>query len=306
MWQPTISNRNLQKRAEILAQVRRFFSDRGVLEVETPLLAHAPVTDPYLEALTAQTNGKTLYLQTSPEYAMKRLLAAGSGDIYQICKAFRQDEQGRLHNAEFTMLEWYRIGFDDQQLMQEVSDLCQMVLQCEPVDRLSYAQAFHDTMEIDPHSVKLPKLTPLIQEHYGVIQGLKQLNKTTALQLLFSEVIEPQLGQHRPVLIYDYPLEQAALAKVDAGIAKRFELYYRGAELANGYWELTDPAVQRQRFEQDLVRRQNEGLPNVPIDEKLLAALDVGLPECAGVALGLDRFIMLALNAKHIDEVMMC
>ena len=304
-WQPSVSIENLKKRGKILSHIRQFFADRNVLEVQTPLIAHVPVTDPYLNALKTEVNSKTGYLQTSPEYAMKRLLATGSGDIYQICKAFRDDEQGKLHNPEFTLLEWYRIGFDDQQLMQELSDLCQIVLSCQPAEMLSYQHIFKTQLNINPHNVELDVLHTLVQKHCGVIQGLSEIDKTTALQLLLSEVVEFKLGWECPVIIYDYPKEQAALARLKGEVAARFELYVKGIELANGYWELTDSNIQRQRFQQDIVTRKLHNLPIVPIDDKLLAAMEQGLPDCAGVALGLDRLIMLALDEVDIQNVMM-
>lgn len=286
------------KRAAIINQLHVFFAERNVLEVQTPLLGKAPVTDPYLVALTTQVNSQAAYLQTSPEYAMKRLLSAGSGDIYQICKAFRQDEVGRLHKPEFTMLEWYRIDFDDHMLMQEISDLCQEVFGCEPADKISYQEVFEQHLGGG-------SLTDLVKQHCGNVQGLYELDNTTALQLLFSQVIEPKLGLDRPVLIYNYPKDQAALARLQTDkhgqqVAARFELYYQGIELANGYWELTDAAEQLKRFEVDLAKRHELGLPQVPIDEELMQALEAGLPDCAGVALGLDRLVMLALGETSV------
>ena len=314
----------LQRHAAFIQSIRDFFVERNVTEVDTPLVRNAPVTDPYLNALKTIVNGEVGYLQTSPEYGMKILLSEGSGDIYQICKAFRQDEVGRLHKPEFTMLEWYRLGFNDDDLMQEISALCQHVLNCEPADKHSYREIFEKYLGFDPHrhyeeavgaglcprpffsdAKLLPNLRVLVEQHCGDIQGLDEIDDTTALQLLFSEVIEPRLGQDRPVLIYDYPSDQAALArlKTDAQgieVAARFELYYKGIELANGYWELTNAQAQRQRFEADLVKRQAQKISPVPIDEDLMAALEKGLPDCAGVALGVDRLFMLAMAKTKI------
>ncbi len=304
-WRFNSSLETLQKRAQVLANIRAFFTERGVLEVETPLMAHAPVTDPYLNALEVQCNGKRQYLQTSPEYAMKRLLSMGSGSIFQVCKAFRDDEQGRLHQPEFTLLEWYRVSFDDQQLMDEICELLTGVLAWPQCQRLSYHQVFQQHLAINPHQCEQDHLEALCQQHCPELVGDIQLSRDLCLQWLFSEVIEPKLGQNMPCFIYDYPASQAALAKVmtsDRGvpIAKRFELFYRGVELANGYWELNDASIQRQRFEQDLAMRKQQGIKSVPVDEKLLSALDAGLPDCAGVALGIDRLLMLFFSGNSI------
>ena len=296
----------LQTRASLLQRVRQFFIDRDVLEVDVPVLGKAPVTDPYIEALKTENLGQTLYLQTSPEYYMKRLLAADSGSIFYLNKAFRAEESGRLHSPEFTMLEWYRVGFDDQQLMDEIDALLQMVLACEKAERVSYQALFEQHFQINPHAVALSTLQSLVKEHCGDLIGLENPTETDCLQLLFSEVIEPTLGQDRPAFVIDYPQAQAALAKLKTvdgqTVASRFEVFYKGIELANGYHELTDAAEQRKRFEVDLAQRKQLGLPEVPIDEDLLAALAQGLPDCAGVALGFDRLLMLSLKLDTIDS----
>jgi len=309
-WQPNISPQHLHQRAHILSQVRQFFAARQVLEVDTPLLMPTPVTDPYLESFSVavlNTHGRERrYLQTSPEYAMKRLLAAGSGSIYQLCKAFRDDELGRMHRAEFTMLEWYRIGFDDHQIMLEVSDFLSNLLGCEAADQYSYYAVFAEALDLDAHQVSTQQLAELAQ-HYCHWQGQAQLSRDDYLQLLFQQVIESQLGHDRPTIVYDFPASQAALARLktvdNVSVAARFEVYMQGVELANGYWELTDATIQHQRFIQDLAHRQAIGMPTVPIDETLLAALEHGLPDCAGVALGFDRLLMLALDCDDIDQV---
>ena len=300
----------LQQRANIIQKIRRFFAERNVLEVATPLLMPAPVTDPYLETFSVDVlTGKgrqTRYLQTSPEYAMKRFLANGSGCIYQICKAFRDDECGRLHRPEFTMLEWYRVGFDDDQLMQEVSKLLSLVLSCGEANKISYQSVFQRHLQINPLLIDTKELKALCDRHCHLNEDLA-LTRDDYLQLLFAQVIEPQLGQEVPVLVYDFPASQAALARLkqdrDVVVAARFEAYYRGIELANGYWELTDVDLQRKRFEADLVRRAEIGAKPVPIDEGLLEAMASGLPDCAGVALGIDRLIMLATGADAITAL---
>jgi lysyl-tRNA synthetase class 2 len=289
--------------------VRRFFHDRGVLEVETPLLAAAPVTDPHIETFSCQGMvagvAQDLYLQTSPEYAMKRLLAAGSGPIFQICKAFRRGEQGSHHNPEFTMLEWYRPGFDHHQLMTEIDELLAATIGCAAAERLTFAEAFRGYAGIDPHTADTRQLRARALELGHT--GLDSDDPDLWLDLLLSQQVQPRLGRGRPTFLYDYPARQAALAKVrdeQPPVAERFELYLEGTELANGYHELTDAEEQRQRFAADLARRQELGRPAVPVDFHLLAALVAGMPACAGVALGFDRLVLVAAGASHLAEVM--
>jgi len=310
-WRPTASLEALRIRAGILAKIRAFFAEREVLEVETPLLASAPVTDLHLQALSCRyrgpghDDGRALYLQTSPEFAMKRLLAAGSGPIFQICKAVRDGEAGRRHNPEFTILEWYRPGWDHHLLMDEIDELLAVVLGAPPGERLSYREAFQRYADVDPHEESDGELQSRV-ECLGV-SSAGELERDDLLDLLVTHVIEPKLGHCQPTFIHDYPASQAALAKVRPGdppLAERFEVFAEGLELANGYHELTDPAVQRQRFETDLEARRDAHLPEVPIDEHLLAALDHGLPDCAGVALGVDRLLMLAAGTREIADVL--
>ncbi|AWB65813.1 elongation factor P lysine(34) lysyltransferase [Saccharobesus litoralis] len=315
-WQPSASISALKQRANTLAQIRKFFAERDVLEVETPLLASSGVTDLHLENMQSQFygpgchQGKTLYLQTSPEYAMKRLLAAGSGCIYQICKAFRNDEAGRHHNPEFTLLEWYRVGFDAKQLMHEVDHLLQQILNCPSADYLTYQQAFMQFTQLDPLDGDLARLKHfLVDNNEADLTTLYQDQANeydTLLQYIFNQYIEPQIGQQQPCFIYQFPASQAALAKLsaqDSRVAERFEVYFKGIELANGFDELTDANEQRRRFEHDNQLRQEHGLATKPIDEYLLAALKTGIPQCAGVALGIDRLVMLAQQAAHIHEI---
>ena len=300
MWQPSASLENLQQRARLIKQIRDFFEARNVMEVETPLLCHTSVTDPHLHSMQAES----CYLQTSPEYAMKRLLAAGSGPIFQISKAFRKDEAGRLHNPEFTMLEWYRPGFDHLQLINEVDELLQLVLKTAPAERKTYRDIFNEQLQLDPHTASIDELATIAANHFTIHE--KITDRDTWLQLLMSHCIEPQLGKNQPCCIYDFPASQAALAKIQPTqppVASRFEFYFKGIELANGFHELQNANEQRTRFESNRAERKKLSLTDVSIDELFLAALESGLPDCAGVALGVDRLIMLASGSKHIKEV---
>ena len=304
-WQPTSSKENLQKRATILKVIREFFTQHNVLEVETPILAQATVTNPYIQSLQCQQPNQTtlFYLQTSPEYHMKRLLASGSGSIFQICKTFRAEEQGRLHNTEFTLLEWYRLGFDQHNLMDEMEVLLQQILHCGKANRYSYQVIFQKYLNCDPLTVEVCDLKKIAIAHHLNDPGLQD-DKTEWLMYLFSFVLEPKLQDL--TFVYDFPAEQASLAKLnikDPRVASRFEVYYRGTELANGFHELTDATEQRQRFMQDRVLRKKLGYAAVEIDEKFLQALTHGLPDCAGVALGIDRLVMLSLGATTIEEI---
>lgn len=297
----------------MLTQIRAFFAARGVLEVDTPLLSAHTVCDPHLDSLSTRytgpgaPHGATLYLQTSPEFAMKRLLASGAGPIYQICKAFRDGEAGRLHNPEFTLVEWYRPGFDHRQLMDEVNELVSALL-CEHLalassEHLSYQQAFMRHAGVDPHRAALDELQAALRAHGAVCE---LAGRDALLDALLTHVVEPHLGQGRLCFIHDYPASQAALARLSAVpredylVAERFELYLNGIELANGFHELGDAAEQRQRFSAHNAARRHRGKPELPADEHLLAALAHGLPDSAGVALGLDRLLMLACGANHL------
>lgn len=310
-WQPDAAPGTLRLRAGMLARVRGFFAERNVLEVDTPLLCHATGTDPHLEALALElAPGQWRYLQTSPEFAMKRLLAAGSGPIYQLCKAFRRDETGQRHNPEFTMLEWYRPGFDDGHLMDEVAAL---MAACLPVSmlasdavipRISYRELFRQQLALDPFVAGDDELLACACRYTDA--GDMTLTRDDILNLLMSLVIEPQLQS--PVFVVEFPASQAALAQRTQDhqgftVARRFELFIAGMELANGYLELTDAAEQTRRFAADNRQRQAAGCPVREPDQRLLAALDHGLPACAGVALGFDRLVMLAAGAGHIREV---
>jgi len=315
-WQPTAPIDLLLKRAKIIKKVREFFADRCILEVETPILSQAAVTDRHLSSfetifskpgIVDLQQGQKLSLITSPEYHMKRLIAAGSGPIFQICKCFRnQEEISRYHNPEFTMLEWYRIQFDMMQMINEVDDLFQLVLDSEPAEHISYQSAFIKYINIDPFDTSREQLTEAIE---GLELGFdtKDVDIDTLLQVLFTFGIEPKIGQNKPTVVYHFPASQAALAEIcceDHRTAKRFEFYYQGVELANGFKELVNAKEQRARFERDNQERLANGIPAQVIDEYLLAAMEAGLPECSGVAVGLDRLIMLALKQPTISQVM--
>ncbi|MEH0761808.1 elongation factor P--(R)-beta-lysine ligase [Vibrio sp. 16] len=311
-WQPTASVEQLRQRAHLLNQIRQFFLERDVLEVDTPAMSHATVTDVHLHTFQTEfvgpgyADGSKLYFMTSPEFHMKRLLAAGSGCIYQINKAFRNEENGRYHNPEFTMLEWYRVGFDHHQLMDEMDHLLQRVLKCGAAERMTYQQAFMDVLGVCPLEGSMQELKAVAAK-----LGLSDIaepedDRDTLLQLLFSIGVEAKIGQKTPAFVYDFPASQAALAKInrqDPRVADRFEVYFKGIELANGFHELDNPKEQLKRFEQDNAKRVEMRLDPQPIDHHLIAALESGLPECAGVALGVDRLIMLAIGCDHIDQV---
>ena len=312
-WRPAATLAALRARAELYALIRRFFAAAGALEVETPIASHAGLTDPALEswrtAWTGPTGVEPLWLHTSPEFPMKRLLAAGSGPIYQICKVFRDGERGRRHHPEFTLLEWYRPGWDGERLIAEVANLVRLALgQPErPVEILSYRQLFRDRLAIDPLHATLAELAACARDQGIAGGGHLRLDRDGWLDLLLTHRLETGLGRGRLTFIRDYPPSQAALARLRPGpepVAERFELYLEGVELANGFAELTDAAEQRQRFEQDQACRRELGLPVPPLDEAFLAALSAGMPEAAGVALGLDRLLMAITGASHIDQVL--
>lgn len=315
-WQPSASIETLRERARLLAKVRDFFAQRDVWEVETPVLGQGGSTDVHLVSLStlARTDRgqRRLWLQTSPEFHMKRLLAAGSGSIFQLAKSFRDGELGTRHNIEFTMLEWYRPQFTLDQLIDETATLVMTMLPAfpGPVVHYRYRELFHTYLEVDPFTTSLEKLRAVASERAQMpATALAEEGRDTCLDLLMSVVIEPKLGQAELSVVTDYPTSQAALARrhQDADgewVASRFELYLNGVELANGYHELTDAAEQRARFEQDNVERRRLGLVEVDIDERLLAALEHGMPEGSGVALGIDRLIQLALGKARLEDVL--
>lgn len=312
-WAPTASPGAIRERARQLAYLRSFFAARNVLEVETPVLGQHGVSDLHLDSVgatfdaVAGTTATAGWLQTSPEYHMKRLLAAGTGAIYQVFRAFRSGERGGRHNTEFSLLEWYRPGFDDRQLMAEVAELVCGWLGCPEPQLLSYREVVGRFAEIDPFTVSDDELVARCARWVGA-ELAADLGRDGCLDVLMSHEVEPALRTAPPTFINLYPASQAALARtsqVDGyDVAHRFELYVQGIELCNGYWELTDPAEQRRRFEADNSARVAAGKPSMPVDEALLAALEVGLPDCAGVALGLDRLLMLRLGVSTIDDVL--
>lgn len=311
LWRPSCSLLALQTRARLLASLRAFFAERDVLEVETPVLAHHAVTDVHISAVEAKMHlgrpdvGEAYWLQTSPEYHMKRLLAAGSGSIYQVFRAFRDGERGARHNPEFSLLEWYRVGFDHLSLMDEVRALVEALLGPRQWLPLSYRDLFKRFLGLDPVEVS----DDVLAERGAQVSGLaaSSLDRDGALDLLLTHVIEPALKELDAVFVHSYPPSQAALARTDkvdgVEVAHRFELYIGGMELCNGYWELTDSAEQARRFSEDNRQRRLRGLPPMSVDPWFMAALQQGLPDCAGVALGLDRLLMLMLQAAKLEEV---
>jgi lysyl-tRNA synthetase class 2 len=295
----------------MLKTARAFFEARGVLEVETPILSAAAVSDPQIESLATQIAGLPgrRYLCPSPEYAMKRLLAAGSGDIYQICKVFRDAERGRWHNPEFTMIEWYRVGLDATDLMSEVEALIGALLAPArapgAAERLSYSDALRRHAGVDAFDSTEEQLLDAARRHG--IHCDAQLDRDAKLDLLMGLIVGPRLGRGDPCFVCDYPATQAALARLKPGVprvAARFELYLDGLELANGFHELAQPEEQRARFMQDLALRAARGQLQPPLDENFLAALNSGFPDCAGVALGFDRLAAIALGADKLAGAM--
>lgn len=316
-FRPTADWHALRLRASLLRAVREFFDDRGFLEVETPILSADTVVDRHLDPfyLENTTGGsespRRLWLQTSPEFAMKRLLAAGCpAAIYQIARVFRQEECGSLHNPEFTMVEWYRVGDGLQAGMKLLGDLAEAILARGPAEAISYREAFKRHVGINPHTAEGESLRQIACDR-GIAfpAGLDPADRDSWLDLLLSECVQPHLGMKSPAILYDYPPSQAALAKIrhDAGddpVAERFELYVDGMELANGYHELTDADELRRRNAAANRRRAADGKPTVPESSRLLAAMEAGLPPSTGVALGFDRLVMAALGAENIAAVM--
>lgn len=303
-----LSKKILLKRAKFLTKIRQFFLRKGVLEVETPLLYPYPASDPYVDAFSIdiQPSGK-FFLQTSPEFAMKRLLAAHSSSIYQICKAFRNDPKAKYHNQEFTILEWYRVGFNEKDLRKEIIEMLLLFSPNAIIHQYSYRDLFIKFIGINPHTADIFDLQSQVLKKIGKVKGLNQPNKVDCLDLLFTHLIEPKLKLYEFVFVYDYPKSQAALARVMQNqegelVAKRFEMFYQGIELANGYYELTDPEEQLRRCKNDLTIRRSIGKEKVPIDNELLSVL-TNIPECSGVALGLDRLIMCMSGCCRLQEV---
>ncbi len=305
-WKPSASIADLKKRADLIRTIRTFFEERGYLEVETPIMAKFGVTDRYLSNIRATFRSDTYYLQTSPEYHMKRLLAAGSGPIFQLARVFRDDELGRFHNPEFTLLEWYQLGIDHHELMREVDALLQVMLGCGPLVKISYQALFLKYCDCDPFqaSIAMLKKTVARFELQGVLAE-EETDPDPYLFLLMSHVIEPQLAKaSTPMAVFDFPKSQASLARVEGAVALRFEVYYGGVELMNGFYELTDATMQQVRFEADVQWAKAHGKEMSAPDTYLLAALQHGLPVCSGVALGVDRLMALALQTMSIAATM--
>lgn len=314
-WQPTADLATLKRRAQLLADVRLFFAERNVLEVDTPILSSAAPTAPYLdsfEAMFKSLSGEPVqnyYLQTSPEFAMKRLLAAGYGSMYQLAKVFRNGESGKHHSPEFTMLEWYRTELNFEQLMDEVDALVQFVAKTPKALRFNYRSVFSRFLGIDVFRASDDDIKQLAALEIEGVDNNWQLSRDDWLELLMSHVIEPKLAKLHPIaFIYDFPASQSQLAKVTTDlsgnqVAKRFELYMGGMELANGYDELLDADELRQRFELDNQQRALQNKPIMPIDENLLSAMEAGLPQCTGVALGIDRLMLYVTEQTDICSV---
>lgn len=301
-WQPAAEPAVLRRRAQLYQDIRAFFASRDVLEVDTPLLSSAMNPDPAITSFQVQTTSSPLFLQTSPEFAMKRLLAAGTGSIWQMAKVFRAGEFGRKHNPEFTMLEWYRVGFDEHQLMAEVVALLEHVSQRSLlVSKISYRDAFMEYAQFDPQQIPLAELQRLTRARFQWDEPQRE----AMLDLWLSEVVEPGFQPDHITLLTDWPKSMAALAEIapDSQLARRFEVYWQGVELANGYFELSDARQQQDRLEAQQALRARSRQTVAPLDAYLQAAMAAGLPQCAGVALGVDRLLMLLCGCTDVRQV---
>lgn len=308
-WRPGASLDALRIRARLMDAVRAHFRETGALEVDTPALSSAGATDPNLHSLATRVTGRRAWLHTSPEFPMKRLLAAGAGDIWQAARVFRGGEAGRWHNPEFTLIEWYRVGRDYHWLMEEVGGLIGRLLggtrRAGP-RRTTYRRAFVEHAGLDPFEADRSRLVALAESLGLGRQDAAAADRTGLLDMIGSLRVYPRLGHGGVELLHDFPADQAALARIrdgDPPVAERFEAFVDGMELANGFGELTDADEQRRRFENERAHRRRLGLPDVAPDERLLAAMEAGLPECSGVALGFDRLAALAAGAGSLDHV---
>ena len=317
-WKPTATVDMLKTRARLLSKLRAFFAEKDIYEVQTPVLSHAGNTEPSIDTFITQQNensnnpSQPSFLNTSPEFAMKRLLASGCGSIYQITPVFRQGEQSSKHNSEFTLLEWYRVDFDHHALMGEVNALLHYIskdfLTLERSHFYTYQDAMIKFADVDPFTASNEDLKAAIEKAGIDVVGMDNDSSADSwLDLLMCQVVEKNLPKNCPVFIYDYPASQAALAKIRKGspdVAERFELYINGMELANGFHELQDADEQSERFKSEQRLRKERGLPGIPADSQLIAALKHGLPDCAGVAIGLDRLLMVLTGTEHINDVL--
>ena len=301
---------NLHRRAEFLQHARSFFRDKGICEVDCPLLSTCASIDEHIDLIPALFAGTTrCFLHSSPEYGMKRLLCEGMGDIYQISHVFRDGEVGTRHNPEFTLAEWYRLGADFRSFMAEAVEFVQAITGPVPVDFTTYRELFKRHCQLDPLLASEEEIFTVIESFaLKPYSGLRSDGRDAALSFLMGEIIEPELPDHRLTVVYHYPPGQAALAQLaqEGGteVAQRFEIYLGGLELANGYGELSDAEEQRSRLELANERRILAGKPVLPIDERFLEALKWGLPPCCGVAVGFDRLCMIACKATHIEEIL--
>jgi lysyl-tRNA synthetase class 2 len=306
VWQPIANIDMLRARASLYRVIRDFFEEREVLEVDTPILSQSGTVDPFIESLFTEVCRKKYFLQTSPEFFLKRLLANNSGDIYSLGKVFRQGEQGKKHSPEFTLLEWYRVNWSEHRLMDEVEAFLKNLMPDVAINKTSYQDLFLSHFNIDPHSIFLKDLKLLVKKNIDI--NFELFDISACFDLLMTHCIEPKMPKGL-FFIYDYPADQAALASLGKNkknqiVARRFEAYLNGTELANGYYELRDASEQKKRFEKDVNYRRQNNLPSVPYDKQLVAALASGMPECAGVALGIDRLLMELHKKSTINEVL--
>jgi lysyl-tRNA synthetase class 2 len=308
-WRPTASLDTLRLRAALLQRTRQYFAETGALEVETPILVRAAVTDVHLESLEVRAcSGSPVgFLHTSPEYAMKRLLCAGAPDVYQVARVFREGERGRNHNPEFTMLEWYRLGIDHHALMRDVEALLRAMLEPHralgPARHLTYSDAFEASLGIDPLAASAHEITAALRRAGADVPGSLLEDHDGLLDLAMATVVAPGFAEDHITFLHDFPASQAALARVRGPVASRFEAFWGALELANGFHELGDATEQSRRFANDLVARHRRGQPERAPDTHFIAALAAGLPQCSGVAVGFDRVVMVATGASQIDEV---
>ncbi len=317
-WRPSASMMALRERAQLLRKARAYLDAQGVMEVETPMLSKSATVDVYIDSFATEFSpighgtSQLCYLHTSPEFPMKRLLSAGSGDIYSLGRVFRNGEAGGRHNPEFTMLEWYRIGMDDRRLMDDVAGLLSSVSNFKEVRRCSYGELFEEYLGLNPYIASDESLSQLVRDKIDIkLQGLE---RSDCLDLLFSKFVEPNLGSSNPKVlegyfVYDYPVTMSALARLSTNsdghpVASRFELFVNGVELANGYHELLDAEEQKKRFEEEQRMRQERGYDLYPYDKNMVSALAHGMPDCAGVAMGIDRLLMLMLGTGNIADVL--